>query len=333
MDDSNFGIEDNKGNWIPNKKISYAPLFNWPVKPMSILKWVFGFPGFFLPWNIFYIILTILVWFYLTPSLETMLKLELEWIIIIYLRNFFLTLFIYGTWHLWFYIWRKQEKNFKYNKNWQSKNSKNFLFKNQTYDNVFWSLASGVTIWTIYEVLFLWLYSNGNIKILNFFENPYIFILVFLLIPLIHELGFYFTHRILHYKFLYKIAHKIHHKNINPGPWSGLSMHPIEHIMYFGIVLILLLFPTHPLHTLNLLIRLGISPAEGHSGFDRVVINKKKSFNASFYAHYLHHKYFEVNYADGIFPLDKLFGSFHDGTNDGNKILKERRKKSSINLL
>ncbi|MDC0193048.1 sterol desaturase family protein, partial [Pelagibacteraceae bacterium] len=144
--------------------------------------------------------------------------------------------------------------------------------------------------------------------------------------PLIHELGFYFTHRLLHFKFLYKIAHRIHHKNINPGPWSGLSMHPIEHLIYFGIILILLLFPTHPLHALNLLIRLGISPAEGHSGFDRIVIKKNKSFNASFYAHYLHHKYFEVNYADGIFPLDKLFGTFHDGTVEGDKIFRERRK-------
>ena len=43
-------------------------------------------------------------------------------------------------------------------------------------------------------------------------------------------------------------------------------------------------------------------------------------------AHYLHHKYFEVNYADGIFPLDKLFGTFHDGTVEGDKIFRERRK-------
>ena len=161
---------------------------------------------------------------------------------------------------------------------------------------------------------------------MRFIEHPYIFILLFLIIPLIHELGFYFTHRFLHFKFLYKVAHRIHHKNINPGPWSGLSMHPIEHLMYFGIILILLLFPTHPLHTLNLLIRLGISPAEGHSGFDRIVINENKSFNASFYAHYLHHKYFEVNYADGIFPLDRFFGTFHDGTVEGDKIFRERRK-------
>ena len=42
-------------------------------------------------------------------------------------------------------------------------------------------------------------------------------------------------------------------------------------------------------------------------------------------AHYLHHKYFEVNYADGVLPLDKWFGSFHDGTPDGDAAMKRRR--------
>ena len=205
MKELDFGKEDNKGNWIPNKKISYAPLLNWPIKPLKIIKWVFGFPGFFLPWNFFYILLSVLVWLYLTPSIETMMNLKYDWAIFIYLRNIFLAVMIYGTWHIWFYVWKNQDKKFKYNKKWPDKNSKNFLFKNQTYDNIFWSLASGVTIWTIYEVIILWQYSSGNLSILRFIEHPYIFILLFLIIPLIHELGFYFTHRLLHFKFLYKI--------------------------------------------------------------------------------------------------------------------------------
>ena len=81
---------------------------------------------------------------------------------------------------------------------------------------------------------------------------------------------------------------------------------------------------------INLISRLGISPAEGHTGFDRVVVGKDKSINTSFYAHYLHHKYFEVNYADGIFPLDKLFGSFHDGTRNGDEIMKKRFRRKKI---
>jgi len=116
-----------------------------------------------------------LVWLYLTPSIETMMNLKYDWAIFIYLRNIFLTVMIYGTWHIWFYVWKNQDKKFKYNKKWPDKNSKNFLFKNQTYDNIFWSLASGVTIWTIYEVIILWQYSVGNLSILRFNEHPLYF--------------------------------------------------------------------------------------------------------------------------------------------------------------
>ena len=46
------------------------------------------------------------------------------------------------------------------------------------------------------------------------------------------------------------------------------------------------------------------------------------------YFHYLHHKYFECNYGgDGTVPMDKWFGSFHDGTEEGHELMKQRRKK------
>ena len=41
----------------------------------------------------------------------------------------------------------------------------------------------------------------------------------------------------LHIPFLYKHVHALHHRNINVGPWSGLSMHPVEHIIYLGTIL------------------------------------------------------------------------------------------------
>jgi sterol desaturase/sphingolipid hydroxylase (fatty acid hydroxylase superfamily) len=43
----------------------------------------------------------------------------------------------------------------------------------------------------------------------------------------------------------------------------------------------------------------------------------------------LHHKYFEVNYSDGALPLDKQFGSFHDGSPEGDAAMKRRRRARS----
>ena len=74
------------------------------------------------------------------------------------------------------------------------------------------------------------------------------------------------------------------------------------------------------------------APAQGHTGFDRLVVGEDASMDASYYAHYLHHKYFEVNYADGMVPLDKWFGSFHDGTPEAHEAMKARRRRRGARI-
>lgn len=325
MDDSAFGTEDARGSWSPKRPISYGPAFVWPPQPRALLKWFFGFPGYLLPWNVAYAVLALVIWQFLTPSLATMKSLAFGWVGFIFLRNVVLAIAVYGGWHLWLYVWRKQGTSFKYNRQWP-KPSAAFRFGNQTYDNMFHTLASGVPIWTAYEVLLLWAYANGVAPMIGFAEHPAGFIALFFLVPFIHEVGFYFAHRLLHVPALYDLAHKLHHRNISPGPWSGLSMHPIEHAIYFSTVLLFFIVPSHPVHMINLASRLGLAPAQGHTGFDRLDMGADTSMDVSYYAHYLHHKYFEVNYADGMVPLDKWFGSFHDGTSEAHEAMKARRQ-------
>ena len=40
--------------------------------------------------------------------------------------------------------------------------------------------------------------------------------------------------------------------------------------------------------------------------------------------HYLHHRYFECNYGDTLVPLDRWFGTFHDGTPEAHAHMKKR---------
>ncbi len=325
MDDSDFGREDTRGSWAPERPVSYGPAFDWPPRPRALARWLFGFPGYFLPWNLFYAVLALVIWQFLTPSLATMRDPAIGWIGIVLGRNILMAIAVYGAWHLWLYSWRKQGTAFKYNRQWPKDRTAGFLFGNQTHDNMFHTLVSGVPIWTAYECLLLWAYANGIAPMIGFADHPLGFVALFLLVPFIHEVGFYFAHRLLHFSFLYEHAHKLHHRNINPGPWSGLSMHPVEHLIYFSTILLFFVIPAHPVHMINLASRLGVSPAQGHTGFDRVVLGEEVSFEASYYAHYLHHKYFEVNYSDGMVPLDKWFGSFHDGTPEAHEAMKERR--------
>ena len=330
MDEMNFGSRDARGNWSPKKPIDYGPAFAWPPKPGAVLKWFFAFPGYLLPWNLLYAIAAICIWYFLTPPLAHFQTFSLSWFSVILVRNIVLALLVYGSWHIWLYVWRKQGTSFKYNRNWPEETAERFTFNNQTYDNIFWTLVSGVPIWTCYEMLLLWSCANGYVAIITPSENPVMFIALFFLVPFVHEVGFYFAHRFLHFPWLYRIAHQLHHRNNNPGPWSGLSMHPLEHIIYFSSALIFFIVPAHPVHIINLLSRLGLAPAQGHTGFDRVATGDSASIDTSYYAHYLHHKYFEVNYADGMVPLDKWFGSFHDGTAEAHEAMKHRRRKRSI---
>jgi len=330
MNDTNFGKEDLRGFWTPKDPVSYGPAFEWPPRPRALIRWFFGFPGYLFPWNFLYAGVAILIWTFLTPSTESLKTLSYQWVGLVLIRNIVLAILVYGAWHMWLYVWQKQGVAFKYNRLWPKEESPVFTFNNQTYDNMFHTLVSGVPIWTAYEVLLLWAYASHLVPTINFMEHPVGFSALFFLVPFIHETGFYCAHRLLHWPPLYKIAHTLHHRNINPGPWSGLSMHPIEHVIYFSTVLLFFLIPSHPIHMINLASRLGLAPAQGHTGFDRVVVGEEVSMNTSYFAHYLHHKYFEVNYSDGMVPLDKWFGSFHDGTPEAHAAMKKRHLRRGV---
>jgi hypothetical protein len=127
MDDSKFGTEDSRGYWAPKNRVSYGPAFEWPPKPKVLLKWFFGFPGYLFPWNVLYAIAAIGIWYYLTPPLETFQTFSFGWAGLILLRNLVLTFSVYGAWHLWLYVWRKQNTAFKFNKKWPSEKSSVFF--------------------------------------------------------------------------------------------------------------------------------------------------------------------------------------------------------------
>ena len=330
MSDSEYGAIDNKGHYRPKKRVAYPPIFIWPLKPLAAVKWILSIPGYFLPWNTFYVIIGLLSWFYFSPPLEAYANPTVKMVFYIFCRNSLLVGLYFGAFHYRLYIMQAQKKEFKFDPRWPSKKSNKFMFGNQTIDNIILTFSSGVTIWTGFELVILWIAANGYVEIVSIQENGIYFITMIFLVHFWRDLHFYLIHRLIHFKPLYRIAHRIHHKNINPGPWSGLAMHPIEHIFYFSCALLYLLFPFHPAFIIITLVHAGLSPAPGHIGFERVKISNKKSFNADSYAHYLHHKHFECNYADGILPLDRWFGTFHDGSEEAHKQLSVRLREKRL---
>ncbi|MDE5458802.1 sterol desaturase family protein [Bradyrhizobium sp. CSA112] len=323
MDDTLYGARDKRGYWTPNRRPKRAPIFVWPAQPKAFLRWL---SGYLWPHNAIYFATALVSW-YLTPSLETMREFGLGWISLILLRNAALTLLFYGSLHTVLYIQRRQQTEFKYNVKWPEANNSTFLFGSQNAENVFWTMCSGVPVWTAYEVLTWWMSANGYIPYVDFRQQPIYFIALMVLVPMWYSLHFYVIHRLIHMGPLYRIVHEVHHRNVNPGPWSGLSMHPFEHIVYFSGVLIFFLVPSNPLHAVFFLLRSALAPASGHSGFDRIVTGDEKCIDNDHYIHYLHHKYFEVNYGTDLkIPLDEWFGTAHDGSPEADQAMYRRMK-------
>ena len=318
------------GEWQPDELIPVSPLFSWPPRLGAIAKYFFSYPGYFLPWNLGYMLLAVLTWLFLTPELSRMKTFQFDWIALIYMRNLGLLFLIAGAWHFRFYIQRSQGTRYKFNQRWPDVNHRRFLFGHQVRDNVFWSAVSGCGIWTAYEVISLWAFANQLVPFLEWSESPVYFVLFFCAIPIIRDIHFYFVHRLLHYRFMYKSVHYLHHKNVNIGPWSGLSMHPVEHLLYFSGVLLHWILLSHPLHAIFHLQQTGLAPALGHCGFDKLLTRRGAKIHlGTRYYHYLHHRYFECNYGgDGTVPMDKWFGTFHDGSTEAHALMRSRRKRA-----
>lgn len=324
MAELGVGARDRRGDWRPAELLKAPPIYSWPVQPRAIAKWLFGYDGFLFPWNVTYAAVAILTWLYLTPDLATMKTFAPGWIAVILARNLGLIFIVAGAWHLRLYVQKAQGTDYKYNGRWLSRDNPIFLFRSQILDNIFWTVISAVPIWTAYEVLTLWAFANGYIPYVDWASHPIYFVLVMLAIPLFRELHFYLTHRLIHWPPLYRAVHHLHHKNANPGPWSGLAMHPVEHALYFSGVLIHWIVPSHPIHAIFHLQHLAFAPSKGHSGFERVVVKDGVAIKTDDYYHYLHHKFFECNYGSDLVPLDRWFGTLHDGSPEAEEAMNKR---------
>jgi sterol desaturase/sphingolipid hydroxylase (fatty acid hydroxylase superfamily) len=259
--------------------------------------------------------------------LEVTRTLAIGWVAEKFIRNVILMTLVAGGLHMYFFTFTKQGKALKFDARPLMKNGRQFTLGGQIRDNIFWTITSGVTVWTAYEVLIFWAMANGYAPMLTWAVHPVWFVVLFLLIPVWESFYFYWIHRALHIPFLYKHVHALHHRNINVGPWSGLSMHPVEHLIFLGSVLVHFVVAAHPVHILFHLQYYALTAATTHTGFEGMVIKDKNRLKLGTFHHQMHHRYFECNYGSLELPWDKWFGSFHDGTVESDAKIRERRKK------
>ena len=329
--DDSAGQNKAPWNYEPSIPIEGVPVFVWPPRPVAAIKYLLSRAYLFsivLPFSLF----ALITWAYLQPAIVRCVTFEFSWIAQMYLRNLMLFVLIVGGLHLYFFTFKRQRKQLRFSGQELGCDERKFFARDQVWDNIFWSCISGVTLWTGYEVFFMWSYANDLLPFyLDWREHPIWFVLIIVAIPFFDSAHFYFIHRLLHWKPLYRVAHAIHHRNVSTGPWSGFSMHPLEHLIYLSNVLIHVLFASHPIHIFFHLQWNAIGAGVSHTGYESLTVRGKPMIYLSPFHHQLHHRLYNCNYGNGLVPMDKLFGSDHDGTDEAWRVIRNgRRAKGAV---
>jgi sterol desaturase/sphingolipid hydroxylase (fatty acid hydroxylase superfamily) len=121
--------------------------------------------------------------------------------------------------------------------------------------------------------------------------------------PLWRAAHFFAGHRFLHFGPLYTHVHSLHHRNTDIECFAGVTMHPVEHLFYFTAVMPALFFAVHPTVLVWTGFAMMLSPAASHSGYEDTMQSDSH--------HYMHHRYFDVNFASyDAAAVDVFFGTF-----------------------
>lgn len=156
------------------------------------------------------------------------------------------------------------------------------------------------------------------------------YIFSILLMILMHDTYFYWTHRAMHWKPLFKAVHKIHHLSTNPTPFAAYAFHPLEAVIEIGIVpLIALTIPYHGTAlTLFSLYSLLLN-VTGHLGFELFpngfASNKLFKWHNTSTHHNMHHRLVKCNYGLYFNIWDRLMGTNHpDYEKSYNEVIEKR---------
>jgi lathosterol oxidase len=140
------------------------------------------------------------------------------------------------------------------------------------------------------------------------------FLLTIVLILVVHDTYFYWTHRLMHHPKVFKYFHKVHHLSTNPSPWAAMAFHPLEAVVEFGIIAIVpFLFPVHPLAIFIFLLIMMAYNVYGHLGYELY----SKGFSTSAVGkwintsvnHNQHHEHFTGNYGLYFLWWDRWMGT------------------------
>jgi lathosterol oxidase len=209
----------------------------------------------------------------------------------IVLRYFFLA----GAGYFIFYVWKRERF---YKLKIQQKLPPAKIVRKEIRYSTMTLMIYCITSWLV----FYW-EKAGITKIYrDVHQYSYAYFMVSIVIMImVHDAYFYWTHRFMHLPKIFNWIHKTHHLSNNPTPWASFSFHPLEAIISVGIIPIIVLFiPCHSFALFLFLSFMTLINVMGHLGYetfptwlrnDRIGKWQNTSTNHNVHHEHLHHNF------------------------------------------
>lgn len=151
---------------------------------------------------------------------------------------------------------------------------------------------------------------------------------------IVHDTYFYWTHRLMHHRWLFKSFHRVHHLSTNPSPWAAYSFAPLEAIVEAGIFpLVTVLMPIHPLAFTLVMLWQIIFNVTGHAGYEfhpRWLMRSGLGWLINTPTnHVMHHEKMSGNFSLYFNVWDRLMKTNHPDYEDRFHRVTSRRDKAS----
>jgi sterol desaturase/sphingolipid hydroxylase (fatty acid hydroxylase superfamily) len=247
-----------------------------------------------------------------------------DFLLLISLRYFIIATLAWLVWYVWLrkkISFKKIQLKFPVNKDYQ----REILFSMITI--FIFSLAPAIVFLTPVRQYTQFYKYPGKYDVHTFY-----FWIAFPIMFFIHDMYFYFTHRLMHHPKLFKAFHLLHHKSTNPSPFAAFAFHPLEAVVEIGIfVLLVFMMPLCRWHLFAFFLLQMVYNVYGHLGWELY----PKGFNKSWIGRWIntsvnhnqHHHYFKGNYGLYFLWWDRLFGTLRNDYDDTFQEVKSRKKE------
>jgi lathosterol oxidase len=237
-----------------------------------------------------------------------------------------------GSFYLFFYVW-------KHKKYWYAKIQQRYPEKKHIINEIKYSVIT-MLIFGCVILLVIWAGKNGLTQVykpINKYGYGWYFFSIILMIVL-HDTYFYWTHRLMHWKPLFKLAHKTHHLSVNPTPFAAYAFHPVEALIEVGIIpLIAFTIPHHASAITVFSLYALLLNVIGHLGFELFpkgfASHRLFKWHNTSTHHNMHHRLVKCNYGLYFNFWDRVMHTNHPHYEESFNEVVEKREQGKMALI